>query len=54
MPPKAFVDQEGGKVSFLKGMYETILSALIMLIWLKGNRFTYVAKKLMNFVVLAK
>jgi len=53
-PPKAFVDREAWKVSFLKGMYATRLLPYIQLIWLKGNWLTYVVKKLMNFVVLAK
>ncbi len=51
---EALIDQEGWKVSLLKGMYVAKLLALIQVIWLKGSRFTYVTKKLMNFVILAK
>jgi hypothetical protein len=52
--PEALVDRQGWKVSLLKGMYATRLPSLIQVLWLKGSRLTYVAKKLMNFVILAK
>jgi hypothetical protein len=52
--PNAIVDCEGWKVSFLKGMYDAKLLALIQVIWLKGNKFTYVAKKMFSLVVLAE
>jgi hypothetical protein len=51
---EALVDLEGWKVSLFKGMYVGRLLALIQVIWLKGSQLTYVAKKLMSFVVLAK
>ncbi len=54
VPWKALVDQKGWKVSLLKGMYVVRLLALIQVIWLKGDRLTYVAKKLMNFVMLGE
>ncbi len=54
IPLEAFVNQEGWKVSLLKGMYAIRLSTLIQVIWLKGSWFTYVAKKLMSFVLLVK
>ncbi len=54
LPLEAFVNQEGWKVSLLEGMYATKLSTLIQVIWLKGSWFTYVAKKLMSFVLLVK
>ncbi len=41
-------------MSLLKGMYATRLPTLIQVIWLKGSQLTYMAKKLMNFVLLAK
>jgi len=40
-PSKALIDQEGWKVSLLKGMYVAKLLALIQVIWLKGNQLTY-------------
>jgi hypothetical protein len=51
---EALVDWEGWKVSLFKGMYAIRLSALIQVIWLKGCQLTYVAKKLMSFVVSSK
>ncbi len=51
-PSETLVDQEGWKISLLKGMYAVGLPTLIKAIWLKGSRFTYVAKKLMSLVVL--
>jgi len=53
-PLKALVDQEGWKVSLLKGMYVAQLLALIQVIWLKGSRLTYVTEKWMNLMVLAE
>ncbi len=45
----------GGMESFfLKGMYVVRLLVLTHVIWLKGNKFTYVAKNLLTLVVLAK
>jgi hypothetical protein len=35
-------------------MYATKLLALIKVIWLRGSQLTYVANKLMNFLLLAK
>lgn len=52
VPPKALVNWEGWKVTLLRKMYVVRLPALIQVIWLKGSWFTYVAKKLMNFVML--
>ncbi len=54
VPPNAIVDYEGGKVSFLKGMYDAKLFALIQVIWFKGSKFIYVAKKLLNLVALVE
>jgi hypothetical protein len=53
-PSNTLLDQEGWKVSPLKGMYATKLLALTHVILLKGNKLTYVAKKLLTLVVLAK
>ncbi len=53
-PLKALVDREGWKVSLFKGIYVVRLSALIQIIWLKSSHLTFVAKKLMNFVVLVE
>jgi hypothetical protein len=53
-PPKTLVDWEGWKVSLLKCMYVTRLPILIQVIWLKGSKFAYVAKKLLNIVVLVE
>lgn len=48
------MDREGWKVSLSKGMYVARLLTLIQVIELKGSWLTYVAKKLMSLVVLAK
>jgi hypothetical protein len=48
------IDQEGWKISLLKGMYVAGLPTLIKAIWLKGSQLTYVAKKFMSLVVLTK
>lgn len=53
-PLEALIDQEGWKASLLKGMYVVQLLAVIQMIWSKGNLLTYVAKKLMNLVVLVE
>jgi hypothetical protein len=37
-----------------KGMYVAMLLALIHVIWLKGDKLTYVAKKLLSLVVLVE
>jgi hypothetical protein len=36
VPPKVLVNQEGWKVSLLKGMYATRLPTLIQVIFVKG------------------
>jgi hypothetical protein len=54
VPPNAIVDYEGWNFFFPKGMYDAKLFALIQIIWLKRNKFTYVAKKLLSLVVLAE
>lgn len=53
-PPKVLVDKEGWKVSMLKGIYVARISTFIQAIWLKGSRFTYVARKLMILVALVE
>lgn len=54
VPPNAIMDYEGWNFIFPKGMCDAKLFALIQIIWLKSNKFTYVAKKLLSLVVLAE
>jgi len=54
IPPNAIVNYEGWKVSFLKGMYNAKLPALIQVILLKGSKLTYAAKILLSLMVLAE
>jgi hypothetical protein len=53
-PLNVFVQKEGWTISELKGKYVARILALIQAIWLKGIQGTYVSKKLMLLVALAK
>ncbi len=53
-PLNVVVQKEGWRVSQLKGKYAARLLILIQTIWLKGSCGTYVNKKFMLLVALAK